>query len=135
MSCSSKRNRLVGSCISTLVSSTKSLAGPVLARLTGLARLLLSSLGAGGRALTAGRALGANKLGLGWGWALLANFSTGAICAGAGGEDLAAGALRAGFGLLTAKVVSKAEDSRRLARLVGALGSGMCGVLQAEVEG
>ena len=29
MSCSSKRNRLIGSCISTLVSSTNSLAGPV----------------------------------------------------------------------------------------------------------
>ncbi len=29
MSCSSKRNRLMGSCISTLVSSTNSLAGPV----------------------------------------------------------------------------------------------------------
>src|SRR3990167_3730875 len=29
MSCSSKRNRLLGSCSSTLVSSTNSLAGPV----------------------------------------------------------------------------------------------------------
>ena len=87
MSCSSKRNRLLGSCSSTLVSSTNSLAGPV------------------PRALR-GRAAGAGAAGLGCG-AVCTSGTTGAM-----GATLAGSTVLASRGLRDASVRTLARVLR-----------------------
>ena len=81
---------------------------------------------------TAGGVTGAYSAGAGA--LLLASLSTGAMCTAEGAGGLPAKALLVGLGLLTAKVASKAAGSRRLARLVGALGSGMVEVCQRRLK-
>ena len=138
MSCSSNRNRLLGSCSSTLVSSTKSLAGPW------------------GRALGAGAATGAAAASVGAGLALRVAARTGVGAATAvllalasatsatlgswlavGGRALmvvasspVGAARRVRFAGLRA-VVAMASGVRRLAGLVGAGGRGMGLILRA----
>ncbi|VWX63810.1 hypothetical protein VARIO8X_90679 [Burkholderiales bacterium 8X] len=81
MSCSSKRKRHIGSCSSTLVSRTKSLAAP-----EAFARLLVRAAGAGAAAVTAGGAAGAGGR----------RVSIWMLTSGAGAGDASAGDREAG---------------------------------------
>src|SRR5574343_434567 len=140
MSCSSNRNRLLGSCSSTLVSSTNSLVGPVLRTLR--ARLGVSALTAGavsGLGATSGAGAEDSKAALA---GILVLRDAGAL--GAAGEGATTGvsaAAAAGtatgwasprvlrwrlvVGVAPSGGAMKASGSSRAARRVGAGGRGM----------
>ncbi len=158
MSCSSKRNRHIGSCSSTLVSSTKSLAGP-------LERLRLGfGAGCGAGASARGASAGAERVraccccGAGVGAGVERGLRRGRA-AGAGGASRPPPGTSAecrsnsssACGPLGASVSARASPDRRdplceeragasiasgessAARFVGAGGNGMCQVARKKV--
>src|SRR3990167_499285 len=127
MSCSSKRNRHIGSCMSTLVSSTNNLVGPVppvfLARRTGDTAVLAA--GAASTGVLTGTLTGVCVKAAVCGF-LLASAATGLlrVAEAAGARGSVCGALR--WGRWEARAgASKSLAVRRSARLDGAVGNGM----------
>ena len=119
-SCSSNRNRLMGSCMSTLVSSTNNLVGP-LARLlrVGLAFSRALSRGAGAAACGAAATCAVSRTGAAL-TGLAGRLALVVCCCGAGLSMASDAALS-----WSSSGLSKALWVRRLARWVGAGGSGM----------
>jgi hypothetical protein len=117
MSCSSKRNSDIGSCISTLVSSTNSLAGPAMRG----ARLRVRGASAGAVA-TRGAAAGLGRLGvIGAAATRLSSRSSD----GPAATSAAPAGLSARFSCRGADWDSKSVAASREAFWAGGLGSGM----------
>src|SRR5690606_28517926 len=140
MSCSAKRKRQVGSCISTLVSSTKRMRPAVSRRRRGPGRVS-AAMGAGrGGSRTAGRA-GARRsafaspagaaaaLRAGCGSRLVAGSSPAAMgsggCAAVASADFPAAALTIALDLRRTRFRACSSSSRIVAGRAGGFGSGM----------